>query len=83
MHKYPKYNHTAIGKSCIVRYPQKMTYWSVSSKENKRENIIPQVVNITITIFQLFLYVFVAVHQMSCFVIANFLSTRRANRIKL
>ena len=83
MHKYPQYNYTAIGKSCIVRYPQKMTFWSVLSKENKRENIIPQVVNITITIFQLFLYVFVAVHQVSCFVISNFLSTCRANRIKL
>jgi hypothetical protein len=58
-------------------------FWSVLSKENKRENIITQVVNITITIFQLFLYVFVAVHQVSCFVISNFLSTCRANRIKL
>lgn len=83
MRKYPKYNNTAIGKSCIVRYPQKMTFWSVLSKENKRENIIPPVVNITITIFQFFLYVFVAVHQVSCFVISNFLSTLRANRIKL
>jgi hypothetical protein len=35
-----------------VRYPQKMTFWSVLSKENKRENIITQVVNITNTIFQ-------------------------------
>ena len=83
MHKYPQYNYTAIGKLCIVRYPQKMTFWSVLCKENKRENIITQVVNITITIFQLFLYVFVAVHQVSCFVISNFLSTCRANRIKL
>jgi hypothetical protein len=58
-------------------------FWSVLSKENKRENIITQVVNITITIFQLLLYVFVAVHQVSCFVISNFLSTRRANCIKL
>ena len=83
MHKYLQYYHTAIGKSCIVRYSQKMTFWSVLSKENKRGIIIPQVVNITITIFQLFLYVFVVVHQVSCFVISNFLSTRRANRIKL
>ena len=83
MHKYPQYNHTAIGKSCIVRYSQKMKFWSVLSKENKRENIIPHVVNITITIFQLFLYVFVVVNQVSCFVISNFLSTRRAYLIKL
>ncbi|MDW0315497.1 MAG: hypothetical protein QN716_08995, partial [Nitrososphaeraceae archaeon] len=43
----------AIGKLFIARYLQKMIFWSVLSKENKRENIIPPVVNITINYFSI------------------------------
>jgi PPOX class probable F420-dependent enzyme len=30
--KYPQYQHIAIGKLCIVIYPQKMIFWSMFSK---------------------------------------------------
>lgn len=33
--KYPQYQHIAIGKLCIVIYPQKTTFWSMLSRENK------------------------------------------------
>jgi PPOX class probable F420-dependent enzyme len=33
--KYPQYEHIAIGKLCIVIYPQKTTFWSMLSRENK------------------------------------------------
>lgn len=33
--KYPQYHHIAIGKLCIVIYPQKTTFWSMLSRENK------------------------------------------------
>ena len=33
--KYPQYQDIAIGKLCIVIYPQKTIFWSMSSKENK------------------------------------------------
>jgi hypothetical protein len=55
--KYPPYDHTVIGKLNVVRYPQKMIFWSSSPKR-----IYPPVVNITINYFKLFLHMFVVVH---------------------
>ena len=33
--KYTQYQHIAIGKLCIVIYPQKTIFWSMVSKENQ------------------------------------------------
>ena len=33
--KYTQYQHIAIGKLCIVIYPQKTIFWSMVSKESK------------------------------------------------
>ena len=33
--KYPQYQHIAIGKLCIVIYPQKTIFWSMLSRESR------------------------------------------------